>query len=55
MKKMKQIIKILLLVFIASSCTTTNYRPQKNPNKRLSSRGHKCGKTLGSYIKSIKS
>lgn len=51
---MKKIaIKLLLLVFI-TSCTTTGYIPQKNPNKKSSSRGHKCGKTMGSYINSIK-
>ena len=51
---MKTLLTCMLLVFIASSCTTTGYTPQKNPNKKLSSRGHKCGKTLGSYINSIK-
>ena len=32
----------------------TGYKGQKNPNRKGSTRGHKCGRTLGTYVNSIK-
>ena len=51
---MRMLLICTLLAVIASSCASQGYVAQKNPNKRGSSKGHRCGRTLGSYVNSIK-